>query len=76
MPAGSGEVPQDSQVWQWSFLLVRMYLDATEALPAEVGEVLRQGVDLGRWMQSARLGWDQQDRADARNTGPAAVGRG
>jgi hypothetical protein len=36
-----------------------MHLDAGEALPTEVGEVLRQGEDLGRWVQSVRLGWGQ-----------------
>ncbi|MFK4070420.1 helicase associated domain-containing protein [Streptomyces sp. NPDC029674] len=36
-----------------------MHLDAGEALPTEAGEVLRQGEDLGRWVQSVRLGWDQ-----------------
>ncbi|MFI6530675.1 DEAD/DEAH box helicase [Streptomyces uncialis] len=45
--------------WQRSFHLVRMHLDAGEALPTEAGEVLRQGEDLGRWVQSVRHGWDQ-----------------
>lgn len=45
--------------WQLCFYLVRMHLDAGEALPSEAGEVLRQGEDLGRWVQSVRLGWDQ-----------------
>ena len=45
--------------WQRCFHLVRMHLDAGEALPTEAGEVLRQGEDLGRWVQSVRLGWDQ-----------------
>ncbi|TWF92338.1 helicase associated protein [Streptomyces brevispora] len=45
--------------WQRSFHLVRMHLDAGEALPTEAGDVLRQGEDLGRWVQSVRLGWDQ-----------------
>ncbi|MGW5569203.1 Helicase associated domain protein [Streptomyces tendae] len=45
--------------WQRCFHLVRMHLDAGEALPAEAGDVLRQGEDLGRWVQSVRLGWDQ-----------------
>ncbi|WP_435841658.1 helicase associated domain-containing protein [Streptomyces collinus] len=44
---------------QRCFHLVRMHLDAGEALPTEAGEVLRQGEDLGRWVQSVRLGWDQ-----------------
>ncbi|MFF8280706.1 helicase associated domain-containing protein [Streptomyces lateritius] len=32
---------------------------AGEALPTEAGEVVRQGEDLGRWVRSVRLGWDQ-----------------
>ncbi|MFD4034728.1 Helicase associated domain protein [Streptomyces sp. NPDC058637] len=45
--------------WQRCFHLVRMHLDAGEALPTEVSDVVRQGEDLGRWVQSVRLGWDQ-----------------
>ncbi|MFJ5646379.1 Helicase associated domain protein [Streptomyces sp. NPDC093223] len=45
--------------WQRCFHLVRMHLDAGEALPTEAGEVVRQGEDLGRWVTSVRLGWDQ-----------------
>ncbi|MEU4800380.1 Helicase associated domain protein [Streptomyces sp. NPDC023327] len=45
--------------WQRSFHLVRMHLDAGEALPTEAGDVVRQGEDLGRWVQSVRYGWDQ-----------------
>lgn len=45
--------------WQRSFHLVRLHLDAGEALPTETGEFLRQGEDLGRWVQSVRNGWDQ-----------------
>ncbi|WP_445076716.1 helicase associated domain-containing protein, partial [[Kitasatospora] papulosa] len=45
--------------WQRCFHLVRMHLDAGEALPIETGDVMRQGEDLGRWVQSVRLGWDQ-----------------
>ncbi|MGW1244391.1 helicase associated domain-containing protein, partial [Streptomyces bobili] len=45
--------------WQRCFHLVRLHLDAGEALPTEAGQVLRQGEDLGRWVQSVRLGWDQ-----------------
>lgn len=45
--------------WQRSFHLVRIHLDAGEALPTEAGAVLRQGEDLGRWVQSVRYGWDQ-----------------
>lgn len=45
--------------WQRAFHLVRMHLDAGEALPTEVGDVVRQGEDLGRWVQSVRLGWDE-----------------
>ncbi|WP_435243585.1 Helicase associated domain protein [Streptomyces cucumeris] len=45
--------------WQRCFHLVRMHLDAGEALPTEAGEVVRQGEDLGRWVTSVRLGWDR-----------------
>ncbi|WP_078493436.1 DEAD/DEAH box helicase [Streptomyces sp. PVA_94-07] len=45
--------------WQRCFHLVRMHLDAGETLPTEAGDVVRQGEDLGRWVQSVRLGWDQ-----------------
>ncbi|MFI8952391.1 Helicase associated domain protein [Streptomyces sp. NPDC053750] len=45
--------------WQRCFHLVRTHLAAGEALPTRAGEVLRQGEDLGRWVQSVRLGWDQ-----------------
>ncbi|MFE0812046.1 Helicase associated domain protein [Streptomyces sp. NPDC058848] len=45
--------------WQRCFHLVRMHLDAGEALPTEAGDVVRQSEDLGRWVQSVRLGWDQ-----------------
>ncbi|MEU8735666.1 Helicase associated domain protein [Streptomyces tendae] len=45
--------------WQRCFHLVRMHLDAGEALPTEAGDVVRQGEDLGRWVQSVRFGWDQ-----------------
>ncbi|MGW3684488.1 helicase associated domain-containing protein [Streptomyces prasinus] len=45
--------------WQRCFHLVRRHLDAGEALPTEAGDVVRQGEDLGRWVQSARLGWDK-----------------
>ncbi|MFC8295249.1 Helicase associated domain protein [Streptomyces sp. NPDC057242] len=45
--------------WQRCFHLVRMHLDAGEGLPTEAGDVVRQGEDLGRWVQSVRLGWDQ-----------------
>ncbi|MCT9094265.1 Helicase associated domain protein [Streptomyces sp. ASQP_92] len=45
--------------WQRCFHLVRMHLDAGEALPTEAGDVVRQGEDLGRWVQSVRFGWDE-----------------
>lgn len=45
--------------WLRCFHLVRMHPNVGEALPTEAGEVLRQGEDLGRWVTSVRLGWDQ-----------------
>ncbi|MCO4699559.1 Helicase associated domain protein [Streptomyces sp. RO-S4] len=53
---GPGETADNMQR---CFHLVRMHLDAGEALPTETGDVVRQGEDLGRWVQSVRLGWDQ-----------------
>ncbi|MFI6006179.1 Helicase associated domain protein [Streptomyces sp. NPDC051366] len=45
--------------WQRCFHLVRQHLDEGETLPTTVGEVVRQGEDLGRWVTSVRHGWDQ-----------------
>ncbi|MFJ3161404.1 DEAD/DEAH box helicase [Streptomyces kanasensis] len=45
--------------WQRAFHLVRLHLDAGGALPMEPGTVVHQGVDLGRWVRSVRLGWDK-----------------
>ncbi|WP_434097349.1 helicase associated domain-containing protein [Streptomyces pharetrae] len=44
--------------WQRCFHLVRMHLDAGGELPTEPGDVVHQGEDLGRWVRSVRLGWD------------------
>jgi hypothetical protein len=35
-----------------------MHLEAGRPLPAEPGEVVHQGEDLGRWVRSVRLGWN------------------
>ncbi len=45
--------------WQRRFHLVRLHLAAGHLLPTEPGAAVRQGEDLGRWVQSVRLGWDQ-----------------
>ncbi|TDU68987.1 helicase-like protein [Streptomyces sp. KS 21] len=45
--------------WQRCFHLVRQHLDTGQTLPTVAGEVVRQGEDLGRWVASVRLGWDQ-----------------
>ncbi|MFI1004973.1 Helicase associated domain protein [Streptomyces galbus] len=45
--------------WQRSFHLVRHHLEGGGPLPTQAGDVVRQGEDLGRWVQSVRLGWDQ-----------------
>ncbi|GAA3154794.1 DEAD/DEAH box helicase [Streptomyces rectiviolaceus] len=45
--------------WQRCFHLVRIHLDAGETLPTTASEVLRQGEDLGRWVTSVRLRWEQ-----------------
>ncbi|RXS68735.1 DEAD/DEAH box helicase [Streptomyces sioyaensis] len=44
--------------WQRCFHLTRLHLDAGGSLPTAAGHVVRQGEDLGRWVTSARLGWD------------------
>ncbi|MFI6063156.1 helicase associated domain-containing protein [Streptomyces sp. NPDC051286] len=45
--------------WQRCFHLVRLHLDDGGTLPTEAGDIVRQGEDLGRWVTSVRLGWDQ-----------------
>ncbi|TQE31963.1 helicase [Streptomyces ipomoeae] len=44
--------------WQRAFHLTRMHLGAGGELPVEPGTVVHQGEDLGRWVRSVRLGWD------------------
>ncbi|MEU2027301.1 Helicase associated domain protein, partial [Streptomyces sp. NPDC016469] len=44
--------------WQRCFHLVRQHLAAGQPLPTEPGDVTDQGEDLGRWVQSVRIGWD------------------
>ncbi|MFD8903197.1 DEAD/DEAH box helicase [Streptomyces ardesiacus] len=44
--------------WQRCFHLVRLHLEAGHPLPTEPGDVVHQGEDLGRWVRSVRLGWD------------------
>ncbi|MFF7977385.1 Helicase associated domain protein [Streptomyces sp. NPDC007905] len=44
--------------WQRCFHLVRMHLESGGELPTEPGTVVHQGEDLGRWVRSVRLGWD------------------
>ncbi|MFF9089909.1 helicase associated domain-containing protein [Streptomyces sp. NPDC014991] len=56
---GASWCPSRPVTWQRCFHLARMHLDSGEALPTATGEVLRQGENLGRWVQSVRLGWDQ-----------------
>ncbi|MFJ6530335.1 helicase associated domain-containing protein [Streptomyces longwoodensis] len=45
--------------WQRCFHLIRLHLEAGHPLPAEPGDVVRQGEDLGRWVRAQHLGWDQ-----------------
>ncbi|MEV5440518.1 Helicase associated domain protein [Streptomyces sp. NPDC052682] len=45
--------------WQRCFHLTRMHLETGGKLPAEPGDVVHQGEDLGRWVRSVRLGWDK-----------------
>ncbi|MGW1134237.1 Helicase associated domain protein [Streptomyces griseoluteus] len=44
--------------WQRCFHLVRLHLEAGRPLPTSPGDVVHQGEDLGRWVRSVRLGWD------------------
>ncbi|MDG9695390.1 Helicase associated domain protein [Streptomyces sp. DH17] len=44
--------------WQRAFHLTRMHLEAGGELPMKPGTVVHQGEDLGRWVRSVRLGWD------------------
>ncbi|MFF0205933.1 hypothetical protein [Streptomyces sp. NPDC005017] len=45
--------------WQRVFHLVRLHLEEIGGeLPMEPGEVVYQGEDLGRWVRSVRLKWD------------------
>ncbi|MFG3013027.1 Helicase associated domain protein [Streptomyces cinerochromogenes] len=44
--------------WQRAFHLTRQHLDAGGTLPTSPGMVVHQGEDLGRWVRSVRLGWD------------------
>ncbi|MGW7632790.1 Helicase associated domain protein [Streptomyces griseoincarnatus] len=44
--------------WQRAFHLTRLHLEAGGTLPIEPGHVVHQGEDLGRWVRSVRLGWD------------------
>ncbi|MDQ0904696.1 superfamily II DNA or RNA helicase [Streptomyces canus] len=45
--------------WQRAFHLTRLHLDGGGELPTEPGSVMRQGEDLGRWVQAQRLGWEK-----------------
>jgi hypothetical protein len=51
--------PAWSVTWQRCFHLTRLHLNVGGTLPTVAGEVVRQGEDLGRWVTSVRLGWDQ-----------------
>ncbi|MFD3918909.1 Helicase associated domain protein [Streptomyces sp. NPDC058595] len=44
--------------WQRAFHLVRLHLEEGGTLPTAPGAVVRQGEDLGRWVRSVRLGWN------------------
>ncbi|WP_075738608.1 DEAD/DEAH box helicase [Streptomyces acidiscabies] len=45
--------------WQRCFHLTRLHLEAGGTLPTEPGDVVREGEDLGRWVQAVRIGWDK-----------------
>ncbi|MEV6774755.1 DEAD/DEAH box helicase [Streptomyces syringium] len=45
--------------WQRAFHLARLHLEeAGSTLPTEPGKVTHQSEDLGRWVRSVRLGWN------------------
>ncbi|MET8956279.1 Helicase associated domain protein [Streptomyces sp. NPDC004533] len=44
--------------WQRAFHLTRHHLEQGGELPTEPDKVLAQSEDLGRWVRSVRLGWD------------------
>ncbi|MET7719041.1 Helicase associated domain protein, partial [Streptomyces sp. NPDC005407] len=45
--------------WQRAFHVTRLHLEAGGSLPTVPGNVVRQGEDLGRWVQVQRVGWDK-----------------
>ncbi|MEU4351840.1 helicase associated domain-containing protein [Streptomyces sp. NPDC023838] len=45
--------------WQRSFQLTKTHLASGARVPTTAGEVIVQGEDLGRWITTQRLGWDQ-----------------
>jgi len=45
--------------WQRCFRLARTHLEAGGELPAEAGEFIVQGEDLGAWTSAQRLSWDK-----------------
>ncbi len=45
--------------WQRAFHLTRTHLDTGGTLPTTAGYVVRQGDDLGHWVQAQRLQWDK-----------------
>ncbi|MFI9247985.1 helicase associated domain-containing protein [Streptomyces sp. NPDC053086] len=44
--------------WQRAFHLTQQHLEAGGELPTKPGDIVHQGEDLGRWVRSVRLGWD------------------
>ncbi|MGW8955598.1 Helicase associated domain protein [Streptomyces sp. NPDC055709] len=51
--------PTWAVAWQRAFHLTRLHLNESGTLPMSLGKTVRQGEDLGRWVASVRLGWDQ-----------------
>jgi superfamily II DNA or RNA helicase len=50
--------PAWPMAWQRAFHLVRLHVEDGGELPTSPGDVVHQGEDLGRWVRSVRLGWD------------------
>ncbi|MFF1480686.1 Helicase associated domain protein [Streptomyces sp. NPDC058301] len=45
--------------WQRNFQLTKIHIDAGAPLPTTAGDVVIQGEDLGQWVTTQRLAWDQ-----------------
>ncbi|MFF1301032.1 MULTISPECIES: Helicase associated domain protein [unclassified Streptomyces] len=51
--------------WQRAFRLLRIHVKGGGSVPTEPGDIVVQGEDLGRWVKTQRLAWDQLPIAQA-----------